>query len=179
MAKGGTQDSTVLTRRASEMGVCVELGNNIFTISLGNKGWDGHMLRTTKEAMILYIGTHYSEDISKEFGAGVLLVLTIPLQDAAISTRHAQRVQVHKTQDCESLGLAGCNPSCYRRTQRTEAFCGRRWRLKTNSPRRSLSSQRTLKVAPSLDKKAERSNIYCTHREDEQRLINIGVRSTL
>ena len=37
-------DSTVPTHWASEMGACVELGNNIFTISLGSKVWDGDTL---------------------------------------------------------------------------------------------------------------------------------------
>ena len=61
------RDSADPTRRATEMGACVELGKNIFTISSGNKARDGDTLRTTKEAMILYIGTHYGEDTSKEF----------------------------------------------------------------------------------------------------------------
>ena len=64
------RDSTVLTCRASEMGGSMELGDNIFTISSGNKVRDDDTLCTTKEAMILYIGTHYSEDTSKEFGTG-------------------------------------------------------------------------------------------------------------
>ena len=100
------RDTTDPTCRASDTGACVELGKNIFTISSGNKARDGDTLCTTKEAMILYIGTHYGEDTSKEFGMGVLTVLTIPPQDAAISKRHAQRVQAHKNtseaQDCES-----------------------------------------------------------------------------
>ena len=37
-------DSTVLTCWASEMGVCVELGNNIFSISSEKKAWDGDTL---------------------------------------------------------------------------------------------------------------------------------------
>ena len=78
------------------MGACVELGKNIFTVSLGNKARDGDTLCTTKEAMILYIGTHCSEETSKEFGTGVLTVLTILPQDAAISTRHAQRVKAQQ-----------------------------------------------------------------------------------
>ena len=91
------RDASDPTRRATEMGACVELGKNIFTISSGNKARDGDTLCTTKEAMILFIGTHYGEDTSKEFGTGVLTVLTIPPQDAAISTRHGQRVRAHKT----------------------------------------------------------------------------------
>ena len=89
------RDSTVPQRRATEMGACVELGNNIFSISL--QAQEGDMLCTTKEAIILYIGTHYSEDTSKEFGTGVQSKLSIPPQDAAISTRHAHRVKAHQT----------------------------------------------------------------------------------
>ena len=78
--KGGrkTKDSAVPTRRAGKVGACAALGNHIFTISSGNKARDGDTLRTTKEAMITYIGTQYGEDTSKEFATGVLTVLTIP-----------------------------------------------------------------------------------------------------
>ena len=62
------RDSRFPTRRlthwASETCACVELGNNIFTTSSGNKARDGNTLHTTKKAMILYIGTHYGEDTS-------------------------------------------------------------------------------------------------------------------
>ena len=67
------------------MGACVELGSNIFTVSSVNKARDGDTLHTTKEATVLYIGSHYGEDTSKEFGTGVLTELTITPQDAAIS----------------------------------------------------------------------------------------------
>jgi len=61
------KDSAVPTKRAGKVGACAALGNHIFTISLGNKARDGDTLRTTKEAMITYIGTNYGEDTSKEF----------------------------------------------------------------------------------------------------------------
>ena len=76
--------------------MCAKLGGNIFTISSGNKSRDGDTLCTTKEAMVLYIGTHYVEDMSKEFATGVMTVLTIPLQDAAIMTRHQIRLLAHQ-----------------------------------------------------------------------------------
>ena len=46
--------------------------------------------------MITYIGTQYGEDTSKEFGTGVLTVLTIPPQDQSITTQHAIRVPAHQ-----------------------------------------------------------------------------------
>ena len=96
--KGGRKpkDSAVPTRRAGEVGACAALGNHIFTISSGNKAQDGDTLRTTKYAMITYIGTQYGEDTSKEFAMGVLTVLTIPPQDQSITTRHATRVAAHE-----------------------------------------------------------------------------------
>ena len=58
--RGGrkSKDLTVPARCSSKIGACAKLGGNIFTISSGNKARDGDMLRTTKEAMVLYIGTH-------------------------------------------------------------------------------------------------------------------------
>jgi len=54
------------------------------------------MLCTTKEAMVLYTGTHYGKDTSKEFATGVMTVLTISLQDAAIMIRHQTRLLAHQ-----------------------------------------------------------------------------------
>ncbi len=86
--KGGRKpkDLAVPTRCAGKVGACAALGSHIFTISSGNKARDGNTLRTTKEAMITYIGTNYGEDMSKEFATGVLTVLTIPPQDPAIAS---------------------------------------------------------------------------------------------
>ena len=50
-------------------------------MSSDNKARDGNTIHTTKEAMVLYIGTHYGKDTSKEFATGVMIVLTIPPQD--------------------------------------------------------------------------------------------------
>ena len=90
------KDSTVTAQRSSKIGACAKLGGNIFTISSGNKASDGNTLCTTKEAMVLYIGTHYGEDTSNEFATGVMTVLTIPPQDAAITTRHQVRLLAHQ-----------------------------------------------------------------------------------
>ena len=168
--------SAVLTRRASEMGACVELGSNIFTISSGNKAQDGDTLRTTKEAMILYIGTHYGEDTSKEFETGVLTVLTIPPQDAAISTRHAQRVQAHTTrlnrkianlmaQQVAILAAIAADPT-------DRAVLREKMEVKDSISKAQFELTEELKIAYTLDEKAERSNVFCTHCENEQRLIN-------
>ena len=90
------KDSTFPAQRSSKIGACAELGGHILTISSGNKARDGNTLCTTKEAMVLYIGTHYGKDTSKEFTMGVMTVLTIPPHDLAITTRHQIRLLAHQ-----------------------------------------------------------------------------------
>ena len=90
------KDLTVPARRSRKIGLCAKLGGNVFTISSGNNARDGDMLCTTNKAMVLYIGTHYGEDTSKDFATGVMTVLTIPPQDAAITTRHHIRLLAHQ-----------------------------------------------------------------------------------
>jgi hypothetical protein len=85
-------------QHSGETGACAELGSNIFIISSGNKARDGDLLCTTKEAMVLYIGTNYGEVTSKEFATGVMTVTNIPLLDAAIMTRHQARLLAHQLQ---------------------------------------------------------------------------------
>ena len=154
----------------------MELGKNIFTISLGNKARDGDTLRTTKEAMILYIGTHYGEDISKEFGTGVMTVITIPPLDPAIATRQAQRVQAHETrlrrkisnledQQVAILAAIAADP-----TDRT--VLREKMEVEDAISKAEFELTEDLEIAYTLDEKAERSNVFRTHREDEQRLIN-------
>ena len=46
--------------------------------------------------MVLYIDTHYGKDTSKEFATGVMTILTIPPQDAAITTSHQIRLLAHQ-----------------------------------------------------------------------------------
>ena len=91
------QDTTAPLRCTAKTGACVVLGSNIFSISSSNKARDGNTLCTIKEAMVLYISTTMGKDTSKEFATGVLTVLTIPPQDAAITARHATRVLTHWT----------------------------------------------------------------------------------
>ena len=49
------------------MGACKELEDHIFTISSGNKGKDGDMLRTSKEKMTTYTGTKYGDKAAQEW----------------------------------------------------------------------------------------------------------------
>ena len=80
--KGGRKlGNPTVPRRAGEVGACAALGNHIFTVSSGNKARDGDTLRTTKEAMVTYLGTTLGEETSKEFATGVTTVLTLPPQD--------------------------------------------------------------------------------------------------
>jgi hypothetical protein len=175
--KGGRtpKDLAVPTRRAGEVGACAALGSHIFTISLGNKAQDGNTLRTTKEAMITCIGTNYGEDTSKEFATGVLTVLTIPPQDPAIASRHAIRVAAHQSrlnakitnlmaqQTAIDLAIVA-NPldrmALQERVEDEDDFSKANFDLTED-----------IKVVLTMEEKAERSNVYRTHRKDEQRLI--------
>ena len=170
------RDPTVPGRRVGETGACVELGNHIFTISSGNKARDGDTLRTTKEAMTLYIGTHYGEDSSKEFSTGVVTKLSIPPQDATISTRHALRVQAHlarlnkkiaNLQDQQTAILAAIVVSPTDRSLLREKM-----EVEDELSKAQFEITEELEVVLTLDEKAERSNVFRTYREDEQRLIN-------
>ena len=96
--KGGQKSGDpAAPRRAREVGACAALGNHVFTISSGNKARDGDTLCTTKEAMVMWIGTNFGEETSREFATGVSIVLTVPPQDPAIISRHAARVLAHCT----------------------------------------------------------------------------------
>jgi hypothetical protein len=83
-------------RKASEVGACKDLESHIFTISSGNKGKDGDMLRTSVEKMATYIGTKYSDDAAQEWTIGVQTVLPDPVHSLFILTRHAERVKATK-----------------------------------------------------------------------------------
>ena len=124
----------------------------------------------------MYIGTHYGEDTSKEFGTGVLTVLTIPPQDVAISTRHAQRVKAHETrlkrkianlkdQQVAILAAIVADP-------RDRAVLREKMEVEDAISKAQFELTEELEIAYTLDEKAERSNVFRTHREDEQRLIN-------
>ncbi len=157
------------------MGACAALGNHIFTISSGNKAQDGNTLCTTNEAMITYIGTQYGKDTSKEFATGILTVLTIPPQDQAITNRHAIRVAAHLlrlnakianlTAQQAAINLAiASNPSD--RIARKE-----RVEVEDDLSKVNFDLTQDVKVVLTMDEKAERSNVYRTHRKDKQRLI--------
>ena len=92
---GKTTPGTV-PRKASEVGACKDLEGHIFTISSGNKGKDGDMLRTSVEKMATYIGTKYGDDAAQEWTSGVQTVLPDPVHSLFILTRHAERVKATK-----------------------------------------------------------------------------------
>jgi hypothetical protein len=66
--RGGRGRSALATVpcKESEQGACKDLEGHIFTISSGNKGKDGDMLRTSKQKMATYIGTKYGDDAAQE-----------------------------------------------------------------------------------------------------------------
>ena len=174
-ARSSSRNSATPTKRAGEVGACAALGNHIFTISSGNKARDGDTLCTTKEAMITYIGTDYGEDTSKEFSTGVLTVLAIPPRDPAIANRHAIRVAAHQSRlNAKIINLTAqqaaidqaisANP-----TDRTALK--ERVEIEDALSKASFDLSEDIEVVLTMDEKAERSNVYRTHREDKQRLI--------
>jgi hypothetical protein len=90
--RGGTPSETV-PRKASEVGACKDLEGHIFTISSGNKGKDGDMLRTSMEKMARYIGMKYGNKAAQEWTSGKKIVLQEPAYSQAILVRHAERVK--------------------------------------------------------------------------------------
>jgi hypothetical protein len=64
-----------LPHKGGEVGACKDLEGNVFTIGSGNNGKDGHMLRTSKEKLLLYIGTNYGDDACQEWLSEKQLVL--------------------------------------------------------------------------------------------------------
>ena len=83
---------TGLPSRSGEVGACVELGNNIFTLCVNSKSKDGDKLRKTSKAVANYIGRHFGDELQKEFEFGKKTVRTLPAYDAAVVARHAQKV---------------------------------------------------------------------------------------
>jgi hypothetical protein len=61
----GRGASATVPRKASEVGACKDMEGHIFTISLGNKGKDGNMLRTSMEKMTTYTGTKYGNQLPR------------------------------------------------------------------------------------------------------------------
>lgn len=92
-----SQDATGLPRRSGEVGACIELGSNVYTLSANNKAKDGDQLRKTKDAMALYIGRIYGEECGKEFELGRLNIRPLPAMNASVMTRHAAKVAANNT----------------------------------------------------------------------------------
>jgi hypothetical protein len=61
----------------------------VFTIGSGNKGKDGDLLRTSKEKLVLYIGTNYGDDACQEWQSKKQLVLQEPTYPDSVLARHA------------------------------------------------------------------------------------------
>jgi len=83
----------MVPRKASEVGACKDLEGHIFTISSGNKGKDGDMLRTSVEKMVTYIGTKFGDDAAQEWTSVVHTVLPDPTYLPFILARYAERVK--------------------------------------------------------------------------------------
>ncbi len=92
---GRTTFGTV-PRKPSEAGACKDLEGHIFTISSGNKGKDGDMLRTSVEKMATYIRTKYGNDAAQAWTSVVQTVLPNPAHLPFILARHAERVKATK-----------------------------------------------------------------------------------
>jgi hypothetical protein len=170
------QDGTAPLRCTAETGACAALGSSILIISSGNKARDGNTLRTTKEAMVLYIGTTMGEDTSKEFAMGQLTVLTIPPQDAAITARHAARVQAHWTRLTEKVANLEVQKTAIKAALALDPtnrpILREKMEVDDHLSKIRFELTEELEIVLTLDEKAERSNVYCTYHQDEQRLIS-------
>ncbi len=89
----GRGASATVSRKASEVGACKDLEVFFFTISSGNKGKDGDMLRTSMEKMASYIGTMYGDEAAQEWTSGKKITLSKPAYSHAIRDRHAAWVK--------------------------------------------------------------------------------------
>jgi len=162
------KDLTVPARRPSKIGVCAKLGGNIFTISSGNKAKDGDTLHTTKEAMALYIGTHYGKDTSKEFATEMMTVLTIHPQDAAIITRHQIRLLGHHARlQAKIINLTAQQvaiTTAIATNPQDRVALREKMEFKDDLSKAQFELTEELKVVLTMDKKAEQSNFYRTYR---------------
>ena len=175
--KGGRKsgDPTV-PRRAGEVGACAALGNHIFTVSSGNKARDGDTLRTTKEAMVTYLGTTLGEETSKEFATGVTTVLTLPSLDPAILARHAARVLANTTRiEAKILNLEAQQTAiiaALAAAPQDRAILKEKSEVEDDLAKANFNLTEDLEMVLTFDEDAARKNAYRTYREDEQRLIN-------
>jgi len=85
-------DATGLPSRSGEVGACVELGNNIFTLGVNSKSKDGDKLRKTSKAVAIYIRRHFGDEMQKEFEFGRKTVCQVPAYVSAVVARHALKV---------------------------------------------------------------------------------------
>ena len=99
----GRTTSGTVPRKASEARACKDLEGHIFTISSGNKGKDGDMLRASMEKMATYIGTKFGDDAAQEWTSGAQTVIPEPTYSPFILERHAERVKA--TMDWLNLEL--------------------------------------------------------------------------
>ena len=125
--------------------------------------------------MIKYIGTQYGKDTSKVFATGILTVLTIPPQDQAITDWHTIRVAAHllqlnakitnltAQQAAIDLAIAASPSESMALRERVE--------IEDDLLKANFDLTEDIEVVLTMDEKAERSNVYRTHREDKQRLI--------
>ncbi len=125
--------------------------------------------------MITYIGTQYGEDTSKEFATGILTVLTIPPQDPAITNRHAIRVAAHQLRlNAKITNLTAQQAAidvALATTPKDRTALREKVEVEDDLSKANFDLTEDIEVVLTMDEKAERSNIYCTHCEDEQRLI--------
>ena len=158
-----SKDLTVPAQRSSKIGACAELGGHIFTINSGNKARDGDTLCTTKEAMVLYIGTHYGEDTSKEFATGVMTVLTIPPQDADITTRQQIRLLAHQARlQAKIVNLTAQQVAIMTAivtNSQDRVALREKMEVKDDLSKAQFELTEELEVVLTIDKKAERSNV--------------------
>jgi hypothetical protein len=85
--------SDILSCKDGEVRACKDLEENVFTIGSGNKEKGGDMLRTSKEKLVLYIGTNYRDDACQEWLSEKQLVLQDPTYPDAVLARHMIRAQ--------------------------------------------------------------------------------------
>jgi hypothetical protein len=78
-----------LPYKSGEVSACKDLEQNVFTIGSGNKEKDGDLLCTSKEKLVLYIGTNYRDDACQEWQSEKQLVLQEPTYPDSVLARHA------------------------------------------------------------------------------------------
>jgi hypothetical protein len=95
-----------VSKKASKLGACKDLGSHIFTIGSGKKGKDEDMHCTPKEKMATYIGTKYGDNAAQKWTSKKRIVLARSTYSSAIETRHAERVQATREQlNCKMTSL--------------------------------------------------------------------------